>query len=185
MKRFPVIIIAASLMVSCSLTYMTYRENMFQGINYFRGGEYQQARTYFMKAVEARRDAKSLAFAAAASYKMNDLTDLESQIVEAESIGKDGFSYLRIAGYRALIFLKEGKKPEGMAALKDYIDVYSRVYPMPTIKQVEDMWIKDRVDLTRLEQLIEEQVSTYEWDIDQYLSTGTGWYGRYRTPRLR
>jgi tetratricopeptide (TPR) repeat protein len=157
---------------------MAYQRDMFDGINLLRQGEYEQARTYFVQAAEEQRDARSLAFIATANYKLNDLTEAEHYLTEAEGFGRYGFSLLRIAGYKALVLLKENKKTEGMEALRDYIGYYRHVYPMPSIEEVERMWKTDKIDMTVLETLIDVQVTTYEKDIDQYLTTRTGWYQR-------
>jgi hypothetical protein len=157
---------------------MAYRQDMFDGTNFLRQGEYGQARTHFMKAAEEQKDARSLAFVATADYKLNDLASAERYLAEAEKLGRYGFSLLRIAGYKALVLLKENRKAEGMEALKDYIGYYKHVYPMPSIDVVEEMWEKDKVDIALLDKLIDEQVTTYERDIDQYLTTRTGWYSR-------
>jgi tetratricopeptide (TPR) repeat protein len=178
MKRLLGIMLTALLLLSCSTAYMAYTQDMFDGTQLLRQGEYAQARTYFVKAVEEQKDARSLAFVATANYRLNDLAAAERYLAEAEKLGQYGFSYLRIAGYKALVLLKESKKTEGMEALKDYIDAYKHVYPMPSIDTVEGMWKKDKVDMAALDHLIDEQVTTYEKDIDQYLTTRTGWYSR-------
>ena len=178
MKKLSGIMVSVFLLVACSTAYMAYRQDMFDGINLLRQGEYEQARTCFMKAAEEQKDARSLAFIATANYKLNDLAAAERYVAEAEELNGYGFSLLRIAGYKALVLLKENRKVEGTEALRDYIGYYRHVYPMPSIDTVEAMWKKDKVNMAVLENLIDEQVTTYEKDVDQYLTTRTGWYSR-------
>ena len=178
MKKLLGIMVSVFFLGACSAAYIAYQQDMFDGMNLLRQKEYEEARVFFIKAMEEQRDAKSLAFAATASYKLNDLTSADRYLTEAEKLGKYGFSLLRISGYKALVLLGENRKAEGMEALKDYIGYYGHVYPMPSIETVERMWKKDKVDMPVLENLIDEQVTTYEQDIDQYLTTRTGWYQR-------
>jgi hypothetical protein len=178
MKKLSGIMVSVFLFFACSTAYMAYQQDMFDGINLLRRGDYEQARALFLKAAEEQRDARSLAFIATANYKLNDLAAAERYLAEAEGFKQSGFSLLRIAGYKALVLLKENRKAQGMEALKDYIDYYKLVYPMPSIETVETMWMKDRVNMAVLENLIDEQVITYEQDIDQYITTRTGWYSR-------
>jgi DNA-binding ferritin-like protein (Dps family) len=63
-----------------------------------------------------------------------------------------------------------------MAALRDYVDYYQHQYPVISIKDVREMLQTGQIDNKKLEELIDEQVSTYEQEIDQYLSDGTGYY---------
>jgi hypothetical protein len=178
MKKLSGIMVSVFLLVGCSTAYVAYQQNMFDGVTLLRHGEYEQARTYFMKAAEEQKDARSLAFIATANYKLNDFAAAERYLAEAEGLKRHGFSLLRIAGYKALVLLKENKKTEGMEALRDYVGYYKHIYPMPSIDEVDAMWKKDNVDMAVLENLVDEQVATYERDIDQYLTTRTGWYSR-------
>jgi hypothetical protein len=178
MKKLSGIMVSVFFLVACSTTYTAYQQDMSDGISLLRHGEYEQARTYFMKAAEEQKDARSLAFIATANYKLNDFAAAERYLTEAEGLKRYGFSLLRIAGYKALVLLKEDRKAQGMESLRDYIGYYKHVYPMPSIDVVEEMWKKDKVDIALLDKLIDEQVTTYERDIDQYLTTRTGWYSR-------
>jgi hypothetical protein len=178
MKRLYGIVLMALLLFSCSTSNMSYRQDMFDGTNFLRQGEYEQARARFMKAAQEQKDARSLAFIATANYKLNDLAAAERYLTEAEGLGRYGFSLLRVSGYKTLVLLKEDRKTEGVEALKEYVGYYRHVYPMPSIEDVERMWKTDKVDMPALERLIDEQVTTYEKDIDQYQTTRTGWYSR-------
>ncbi|OPY60098.1 MAG: hypothetical protein A4E57_04556 [Syntrophorhabdaceae bacterium PtaU1.Bin034] len=184
MRGMPKILLSAALaaaLFGCSPSFNIYEDNMFQGKRLLGRGEYAQARDDFVRAAQAQPDAYSYAFAATASYKMNDLASADRFIQEAMRLDGRTFSYLRILGYRALILLAEGKQKEGLDALHDYLVAYERAYPLTTISQVQDMWNTGRVNLPLLELLLDEQIRTYEDDIEQFYSTGTGWYGdRYR-----
>ncbi len=144
-----------------------------------REGEYEQARALFAKAVEEQKDAQSLAFLATANYKLGDFAAAERFLTEAENMPHNDFAYLRILGYKTLTLLRENRKAEGMESLKKYIDYYNHFYPMPSIATLEKMWKKDNVNMAVLERIIEEQVTTYENDIDAYRKFGTGWYQRF------
>ena len=165
-------------LLSCASTYSIYSRNLSQGKESMRQGKFQEAQTYFVKAAESQRLPEAFAFAATASYKMNDPGSAERYITDAEKQDGRGFSELRIAGYKALIYLKEGKKAEGMKALREYTTLYSRVYPLINIEEVEAMIKEDKVDLGKLETLLDEQITRYEDEIDQFQRTGTGFYDK-------
>ena len=171
-------------LLSCASTYSIYSHNLSQGKESMRQGKFQEARTYFVKAAESQRLPEAFAFAATASYKMNDLGSAERYITDAEKQDGRGFSELRIAGYKALIYLKEGRKNEGMKALQEYTTLYSRIYPLINIEEVEAMIREDKVDLGKLETLLDEQITRYEDDIDQFQRTGTGFYDKGGGGRL-
>jgi hypothetical protein len=78
-------------------------------------------------------------------------------------------------GYKALILLKRDKT-EGLKALDQYIDAYAQRDPLASIADVENMWTSRHIDMNLLGHLIENQVSWYEGEVKQYLSTGTGYY---------
>ena len=165
-------------LLSCASAYSVKSRNHSQGKELMRQGKFQEARTYFVKAAESQQLPEAFAFAATASYKMNDLGSAERYIADAGNQDGKGFSELRIAGYKALIYLKEGKKVEGMKALKEYTTLYSRVYPLINIEEVEAMIKEDKVDLGKLEALLDEQITRYEDEIEQFQKTGTGFYDK-------
>jgi hypothetical protein len=163
--------------VSCTTTpWYLYREDLFAGKQALRHSDYSRARTLFVKAAGEQKRTTAYAFAATACYKMGDLASAEGYIFDAENAEGGAYPYVRTAGYKALIFLKEGKKEEGMAALRAYIDMYGRLYPLMTIDDVEDMWKRGEIDQARLEKLVDEQIVNYEQEIDWAVSTGTGYY---------
>ena len=78
---------------------------------------------------------------------------------------------------RALIYHKEGRKIEEMKALQEYIALYSHLYPLDTIEEVEEMVKKDTVDLKILEALLDRQITWYNDEVEQFQKTRTGFYG--------
>ena len=185
MKLFTTIVllfICVTLNASCSTTYTMYRDDLFEGRQLLRQEKYGEARTLFLKASTEERRAAPFAFAATASYKMNDLAAAEGYIGDAESAAGRNYWNLRILGYKALILLKEKKTDEGMTALKRYIDYYRLVYPLMNIDQVEDMWKSGQIDLIQLEALLDEQITNYEEELAQAVTTGTGYYSTRPPP---
>lgn len=176
-------LLAAGLAFSaCSTTYMTYRDDLFDGRQLLRQEKYAEARSLFLKASTEERRAAPFAYAATASYKMNDLPAAETYLDDAENAAGKNYWNLRIMGYRALTLLKENKTGEGMAALKRYIDYYRLVYPLTTIDQVEEMWKSGLIDLGKLEALLDEQITNYEQEVAQAVTTGTGYYSTRPPP---
>lgn len=170
-----VFILSASLSYA---SYSVYSHNLFQGKQLMKRGDFQEARMHFVRAFEAQKLPEALAFAAAASYKMNDVKAAENYITEAEKQQSKGVSELRIAGYKALIYFKEERTSEGMKALQDYITLYRHLDPLMSIQEVETMIRREKIDLGRLELLLDEQVTWREDEIEQFQKTGTGFYGR-------
>lgn len=162
---------------SCSTPYANYLENMFFGKGFYKQKEYEEAKKYFEEASKNQRDPISLTYLAIVCYKMDDLNSAESYIKEAEKIDKNTFNYMRILGYKALILLKMDRK-EGLPALEDYIELYGHLYPLTTIIDVKKMYKKKEIDLIRLEKLMDEQISWYEDEIEQFATTHTGFYDR-------
>jgi tetratricopeptide (TPR) repeat protein len=162
---------------SCSTPYLIYSQNMFVGKALFKQKEYEEAKKYFEEASKNQRDPISLTYLAIVCYKMDDLNSAESYIKEAEKIDKNTFNYMRILGYKALILLKMDRK-EGLPALEDYIELYGHLYPLTTIIDVKKMHKKKEIDLIRLEKLMDEQISWYEDEIEQFATTHTGFYDK-------
>ena len=127
-----------------------------------------------LKASETERRPEALALAATASYKLDDLQASARYIAEAERAGKPGTFYFRIAGYKALILLREGEKEEGLKVLGVYIQTYKQAFDSDTLWRVERMWKRGTVDLPRLEALIDRQVTEYENAVDWFNKTHTG-----------
>jgi tetratricopeptide (TPR) repeat protein len=168
----------ALLSFSCTTRWSVYSDDMFHGKRLLQEEEYAAARQDFVRAAEAQKWPAAYAFAATASYKMGDLTGSERYIAEAERLNGNDYSYLRVLGYKSLILLKEGKENEGREALQQYARLLRSTSSPKGATQI-DSWMKQQSgDLPRLEKMIDEQVSRYESDIEQYQSTGTGFYNR-------
>jgi tetratricopeptide (TPR) repeat protein len=171
------------LLCSCAsfATYSEYSRDMFEGKRFFKDQEYKEAQQFFQKAVDTVKDSASLTYLAITCYKTDNLNRAEQLIIEADKLDPNNYIHLRTKGYKALILLKKDKK-EGMAALKEYIDYYRHSDPLMTIDKVEGMWRSGNIDMNKLEDLVEEQVSWWENDVEQYYSTGTGFYDRHPWP---
>jgi len=163
-------------------SYSVYSTNLFQGKQLLKQGDFLWARAHFAKALESQKWPEAVAFAATASYKMNDMRAAEHYIADAEKMTGKGVFELRIAGYKALIYLKEGRQDEGLKALREYVALYNYLDPLMSIREVEAMAIKGMVNLSMLEALLDEQIIWREDEIEQYEKTGTGFYGRYGGP---
>lgn len=166
------------LSLSCSTSWNRYAEDMFHGKRLLQDQEYAEARADFVKAAEAQRWPAAYAFAATASYKMGDLASAERYAIEAERLDGKDYSYVRTVGYKSLILLKEGKKEEGLNALKQYAQVLSSTSSPKGARQIETWTRQQPMDLAGLEELIDEQAGRYESDIEQFQGTGTGFYNK-------
>jgi hypothetical protein len=171
-------VVVALLSLSCSPQWNMYADNMFHGKRLLREDDYANARADFVKAAETQKWPSAYAFAATASYKMGDLASAERYVMEAERLDGKDYSYVRVLGYKALIFLKEGKEKEGREVLQQYAQILRYISSPTGARQIE-VWMKQQyMDLPALEKLIDQQVYQYESDIEQWLSTGTGFYQR-------
>ena len=186
MKRIfcPVTLVCALALLGCSTAYHTYRWDIDAGKRMLDAGDYSQAREDFIGAAKAEpAESASYALAATASYKMNDLEGAQGFIDEAQKLdGKSDF-YPRILAYKTLVLLKEGRREEGLEALHAYHDRYKSYYPMKNYEQVEKVLRTGKVDLTRLERLLDGDVRQYESDMAQWYGEGTGYFAqRYGRP---
>ncbi len=171
-------ILTATLVVGVSCASHTlYQDSMTKGKRLLETGNYGPAREEFLRAAAAGRDSVSLAFAAEASYKAGDVAGAERLIRDAAVVDRNAASFLRVQGYTALILLAEGK-PEGMESLHDYVITYGRCFPLNSIHQVDEMWRTRTVNIRTLQTLIDEQVNTYEDEVNRLLTTGTGFLDR-------
>jgi tetratricopeptide (TPR) repeat protein len=159
------------------------RKSIFEGRRFLETGDYGPAREDFIEAAQVEPSAEAYAFAATASYKMNDLTEAQRFIDEAQKLdGKSDF-YLRILAYKALILLKEGRPEQGIEALRTYHHRYKNYYLLKNYGQVEKVIRTGQVDLVRLERLLDEDVRRYESDMAQWHGEGTGYFAeRYGGP---
>lgn len=179
MRLVLVMVFTLSVLSSCATSYSDYRNNFVKGKEMMARGEFQEARMYFVRASQSQQIPEALAYAATASYKMSDIENAERYIGDAKNYNGKGFSDLRIAGYRALILLKKGRTSEGMKALREYIALYSHLYPLDTIGEVETMAEKNTIDLKKLETLLDEQITWYNDEVEQFQKTRTGFYGAW------
>ena len=171
-------LLLSATLFSCTTPYQTYRSDLFGGKELLNAGEYGKAREDFVKGTQAQpAEPASYALAATASYKLNDLDAARGYIQEAAKRDRHSDASIRILGYGALILLKEGKEQEGLDALQKYIVAYQKDYAPFNVRHVERMWRTRQVDLHSLEGLLDEEIETYESDIAQARSSGTGWFG--------
>ena len=174
------------LLVSCASfsLYSAYSRDVFEGKRLLEDEEYKEAEQHFLRAAEAVRGISALTYLAFIYYKTDRLDRAVALIAEADQLSPDNYLHLRAKGYKALILLKRDKK-EGMAALKEYLGYYRHCDPLMTINDVARMLQSGDIDMDALEQLIEEQSSWYENDVEQFLKTVTGFYDRpFFPPRI-
>ena len=179
MKRIFCLVTAlcAVALLGCSTAYQTYRSDIGTGKKMFDAGEYRQAREDFMNAAKADpTQADPYALAATASYKMNDLQTASQSIAEAAKRSGTSDAHIRILGYKALILLKQGRQEEGLDALHAYIAAYENEYGPQNVREVRAMWRGKQIDLRVLEGLLDGEIEVYESDMQQFRSSGTGWF---------
>jgi tetratricopeptide (TPR) repeat protein len=171
---------AILFLTSCATSSTVYSRYMFEGKKEWQAKDYAQAKADFLKAYEVDKRVAPLAWAATTSYWLNDLASAERYLQEAEANRefKKGFSYFRIMGYRALVLLRQGKKSEGLAVLKTYVDAYDHTFPSSNTARIAFMVRKGEVDLPRLEVMVEDDVWEYEQGVEQFESGRTGYYDR-------
>jgi len=181
---FPAIFLLLSLaLFSCATPYQTYQSDLFRGKELLDTGEYGKAKEDFVSAAKAQpKEPASYALAATAAYKLGDLEGAGGYLGEAQKRDRHSDSYIRILGYQALILLKEGKEQEGLDALHKYILAYQNEYAPFNVRQVERMWRTRKVNLASLEGLLDDQIETYESDMEQFRRSGTGWFGQKLMP---
>jgi hypothetical protein len=184
-RILPVIslLFAVLLVGACSSSYDVYRRDLWHGKNLFMEERYAEARDMFVKAAGEQNRAAPLAYAGTVNYKLGDIAAAGRYIGDAEMAPGRGFLDMRILAYKSLALFKQGKKQEGMDALRDYLDYYSCMYPLVTIDDVESMWKSGQVDLPALEKLLDAQVATYDRDMYLDFFASIGYYGR-RFPGL-
>lgn len=168
---------------SCATSNTVYSRYMFEGKRDWQARDYVQAKADFLKAYEAEKHVAPLAWAATASYWLNDLPSAERYLREAEADPgfKEGFSYLRVTAYKALVLLKQGNKSEGLAVLKTYVDAYGHTYPSSNLARIEFMITKGDVNLPRLEVMLEDDIWEYEQAVEQFESGRTGYFDKTST----
>ena len=172
-----VTVVCAVALLGCSTAYHTYRSDVWVGKQMLDAGDYSQARENFIGAAKAEpSEPASYALAATASYKMNDLQAASRSIMEAAKRDNHSDAYIRILGYKTLILLKQGREKEGLDALHTYIVAYEREYGPQNVRRVRTMWRSTHIDLPALESLLDGEIAVYESDMQQFRSSGTGWF---------
>lgn len=165
---------------SCSTLQNDYQYNFFMGRNAVYDGEYAAAERFFSRAAMGKADDELLAFQAVVSYKKNDIAGAARLVEEARrKLSWSDRYYLRVLGYQALVLLKQQRNEEGLRALREYLSYYAYHYPLTTIVDVQAMADRGKVDLPLLEGLIEEQVSWYERELEQYEKFNSGYYDKF------
>ena len=178
------LIAVAGALLGCSAMFSTYRSDMWDGKRLMDSGEYGKARDEFLKAAKAEPAAAApYAFAATASYKMNDLEGASGFMTEATKRDKYLDAHVRILGYRSP-YPSERRQAEGRyKALNEYSEAYGKDYGVDDLREVRTMVRQNRMDLVALEHILDGQIRTYESDLEQYQRSGTGWLAqRYGTP---
>jgi len=165
--------IFCSILCSCSTTYSIYSKDIFAGKGLLKEQEYAEAARHFQNAVLQIRDSASLTFMAVAEYKMGNLESAEKWIREAEREKPDIRYVVRTFGYRAIIYMKRDRAA-GMEALKDYVDRYQHFYPLETIKVLQRMVRTGNIDEKMMEKIIDEQITWYETEMEEYLTNNVG-----------
>ena len=171
------VIVLFSLLFSCSSQWAFYQENLFDGKRLYDQGRYGDARERFQQAARSGRDPAASAWAATASYKIDDLSAAEQYIGEAEKLDSRTYFYLRISGYKALILLKQNKRQEGLEALRGYVSLYDRLFPLMSVQDVRKMAETGDIALPLLERLIDEEITIYEDEVEQFHRSATGFLG--------
>jgi tetratricopeptide (TPR) repeat protein len=178
-----VIVVCGVALLGCGTAYHTYRSDMDAGKKLLNTGDYSQAREDFIGAGKAHpAEPASYALAATASYKMNDLQAASRSITEAVKRDNHSDAYIRILGYKALILLRQGREKEGLDALHAYIVAYEREYGPQNVRKVRAVWRSAHIDLPALESVLDGQIAVYESDMQQFRSSGTGWFAEKYGP---
>jgi len=160
---------------ACSTTHYAYSKGMFDGKDALKRGDYIGAKRSFEDAYQNDKSPDAFMYLAIVDYKTNNLDSAERLIRAAETMNSGNYHYLRVLGYKALILLKKSRD-QGLEALDHYVAFYALHDPLMSINDVHAMARSGSIDVPRLENLIEEQVSWYESDIELYMGSGVGYY---------
>lgn len=171
-----IVVLSTLILVSCSATkYEIYSNEMFTGKKLLQEKEYEKAKEYFVQASNIQQDSASLALLGTTYYKMGDIANAERTIREAERIDKNSSYLLRILGYKSLILLKQDK-PEGINALRQYVDYVKQLgLPLETYN-IEEMIKNNSADLAILDPKIEEQATWYEDEMERWGNGEPGYF---------
>ncbi len=177
----PCLLVLALGLLGCSQVqqvkqYGSYRSDMWNGKKLLNDGDYKQSLDEFIKAAKSMpAESEPCAFAATASFKLDDVEGASRYVQDAARL-KQGDSYMRILGYKSLVLLKQGKEKEGLAALGDFISAYEKEYAPQNVREVRKMWRSGRVDPMALQRLVDDEITIYESDMDQFRTSGNGWF---------
>ena len=168
-KFLPACVIAiALLMLGCQTPLSDFTNNMYQGDQQLRQGQYSTALASFLKANTYHPSAGAYAFAAMAAYKMNDIALADSYLVQAQGQNPNQVVTCIIYGYRSLVRFSQGNEPAGRDELTAYIAAYRNVVPgSATLREVEFMAMAPQVDTFVLQKLIDQQIQQLPVDYDQ------------------
>lgn len=178
--RCLVVVVALLGLTSCTTPFSKYSQYMFAGHRYWDVRDYQPARTSYVSAYETQKEVEALAWAATTSYWLNDLASAERYIQEAETMPglKASVCWFRVKGYKALVLLRQEKKAEGFAVLKEYVYSYGHTYTSTNLPLIDLMVRKGEADIPRLQALLEEDIYRYEDEMGLFTSTAVGYWGR-------
>ncbi|MCX5807818.1 MAG: hypothetical protein NTX36_00345 [Proteobacteria bacterium] len=170
-----IVVLSTLILVSCSAKYAAYSNEMFTGKKLLQEKEYEKAKEYFAQASNVQQDSASLALLGTTYYKMGDIANAERTIREAERIDKNSNYLLRILGYKSLILLKQDK-PEGINALRQYVDYVKQLGLPLEMRDIEMMIRKNTVDFAVLDPKIEEQATWYEDEMERWENGEPGYF---------
>ena len=169
-KLFLAHVMAISLLVfGCESTPLShFTDNMYQGDQQLKQGQYSTALASFLKANTYHPSSGAYAFAAMAAYKMNDIPLADSYLVQAQGLNPNQVVTCIIYGYRSLVRFSQGNDPAGRQALLEYIESYKSLVPgSATIREVESMTMAPQVDTFVLQKLIDQQIQQLPIDYDK------------------
>ena len=160
----------ALLVLGCQATPLShFTDNMYQGEQQLKAGQYSTALASFLQANTFRPSSGAYAFAAMAAYKMNDIPLADNYLVQATNgLTPNAVVTCIIYGYRSLVRFSQGNVPAGRDELTNYIAAYRNVVPgSPTLREVEFMAMAPQVDTFALQRLIDQQIQQLPIDYDQ------------------
>jgi tetratricopeptide (TPR) repeat protein len=165
------------LVVSCAgnTAWVQYREGLQKGYTNLQYSEYQPAIQQLLSASQGDpTQAIPLALAGQAAYQMGNYSQASQYLAQAESLvkGPDA-AYIIIKGYQALIAFRENRQQDGMAALGEYLRVYYFNNPDSTYYDLERMYKSGNIVFPTAEGWINNQLSRYEGQLQQW-----GWTWR-------
>jgi hypothetical protein len=168
-KRLLAYVMTVSLLVlGCQTPLFYFTNNMYQGDQQLKQGQYSSALASFLKANTYHPSAGALAFAAMAAYKMNDISLADRYLTEAQGQNPNQVVTCIIFGYLSLVRFSQGNEPAGRQALTAYIAAYKSLLPgSASIRDVEFMAMSYQIDTHSLQQTIDRQIQELPIDYDK------------------